>query len=120
MSKKPKSGVAPRLPANGTFSTVHGQEPCEVALDPSVADIAPLIRERLFERLPETLTADKAAARFKRAKKFWKQFCKNGAGPKPMAHGRGRGAKLEYAREDVVDALMRGMAFSPEPRNERA
>jgi hypothetical protein len=120
MSKKPKSGVAPRMPANETFSTAHDQEPCEVALDPSVADIALLVRERLLARLPKTIPAEDAASWFKRAKKFWKQFSKSGAGPKPMAHGRGRGAKLEYAREDVVDALMRGMAFSPEPRNEHA
>jgi hypothetical protein len=120
MSAKPTHNAQSLLPTSESFSTAHSQEPCDFALDPSVAGIAPLIRARLLALLPETLTADKAASHFKKAKSFWKQFCKSGAGPKPMAHGRGRGAKLKYAREDVVDALMRGLAISPEPLNERA
>jgi hypothetical protein len=120
MSEKPNHVAVSTLSANGSFSTAYGQEPCDVALDPSVADIGPLIRQRLLAHLTETMTAEDAALCFKRAKKFWKQFCKSGAGPKPMAHGRGRGAKLKYAREDVVDALMRGLALSPEPLNESA
>ena len=120
MSKKPKSGVAPRLPADETFSTVHGQEPCEVTLDPSVADIAPLIRQQLMERLPEIMTAKKAVSYLHNRKKSWRRLCKSGAGPKPVARARKRDEPLQFARHEVVDALMRCLFCMPEPPSKRA
>ena len=120
MSKKPKSGVAPRLPVNGTFSTVHGQEPCEVALDLSVSGIAPLIRQQLMERLPEIMTAKTAVLWLNNRKKSWRRLRKSGAGPKPVTRVRKRDEPLQYARDEVVDALMRCLFCMPEPPSRRA
>lgn len=119
MSAKPTQNVVSQLSPQIELSEAHCVAPNAIDLRPSVSGIATLIRQRLLERLPEMMTAEDAASYLMKSRKSWRRFCRTGAGPKSKANGRGRGAKLQYAREDLVDALARCLSCTPEPPNGR-